>query len=70
MYGYTTDKKANDPLVDLADEVMEQFSLACQTGVWLVDTLPISKYLPSVNINVLINIINYSPSLARMGTRC
>lgn len=44
MYGYNIEKNANDPLVDLADEAMIQFSLASQPGVWLVDTLPICKY--------------------------
>ncbi|KAJ4985571.1 hypothetical protein SVAN01_08948 [Stagonosporopsis vannaccii] len=45
-YGYTTEAHGADPLVDLVDEVMEQFSQACIPGKWAVDLLPALRYLP------------------------
>ena len=58
-YGYVVEPKdgVRDPLVDLADEAVSQFSRCSQPGVWLVDTLPIctsffylSLILPSIFI--------------------
>ena len=40
-HGYTTEKDGEeDPLVNLADNVLSQFSLAAQAGQWMVDLLP------------------------------
>jgi Cytochrome P450 len=46
MYDYTIEPHSNDPLVDLADRTMEQFSAATVPGAWLVDIFPILEYLP------------------------
>ncbi|KAL3458739.1 putative cytochrome P450 oxidoreductase OrdA-like protein [Aspergillus heterothallicus] len=46
-YGYSIDYDGNDPLVDIAEEAVEQFSLAVQPGTWAVDLLPILKYIPA-----------------------
>ena len=40
-HGYTIEPKGADPLVDLADEALVQFSLAAAPGAWIVDVLPI-----------------------------
>ncbi|KAF2631897.1 putative cytochrome P450 oxidoreductase OrdA-like protein [Macroventuria anomochaeta] len=45
-YGYTTEPHSADPLVDLVDEVMEQFSQAFVPGKWAVDLIPALQYLP------------------------
>lgn len=45
-YGYTTEAHGADPLVDLVDEVMEQFSQAFVPGKWAVDLIPALRYLP------------------------
>jgi cytochrome P450 len=45
-YGYTIEPHGRDPLVDLADEGLDQFSKACTPGVWMVDIIPALKYLP------------------------
>jgi hypothetical protein len=45
-YGYTTEPHSPDPLVDLVDEVMRQFSLAFVPGKWAVDIIPALKHLP------------------------
>ncbi|TDL20083.1 cytochrome P450 [Rickenella mellea] len=45
-YGYTIDPNGNDPLVDLADDALSQLSLAATPGAWLVDLLPILRYIP------------------------
>ncbi|KUI57327.1 O-methylsterigmatocystin oxidoreductase [Cytospora mali] len=45
-YGYTINPHELDPLVDIADRALEQFSAATVPGVWLVDTLPFLRYLP------------------------
>ena len=42
-YGYTIEPRANDPLVDLADEALIQFSLAANPGSWMVDVFPFRK---------------------------
>jgi cytochrome P450 len=46
MYGYTIEPHSNDPLVDLADRAMVQFSAATVPGAWLVDIVPVLEYLP------------------------
>ncbi|TDL20089.1 cytochrome P450 [Rickenella mellea] len=45
-HGYTIDPTGNDPLVDLADDALLQFSLAATPGAWLVDLVPILRYIP------------------------
>ncbi|THC93361.1 hypothetical protein EYZ11_007153 [Aspergillus tanneri] len=46
-YGYIIEPHEDDPLVDLADTTLEQFSLTTLPGAWLVDVIPILKYLPA-----------------------
>ncbi|KAL5501302.1 hypothetical protein ACEPAH_8562 [Sanghuangporus vaninii] len=45
-HGYTIEPRGRDPLVDLADEVLDHFSRSAVAGAWLVDTIPFLKYLP------------------------
>ncbi|OQE16233.1 hypothetical protein PENFLA_c028G11077 [Penicillium flavigenum] len=45
-YGYTIEPHAQDPLVDLADKAMEDFSYALLPATWAVEFIPILKYLP------------------------
>ncbi|OQU95549.1 hypothetical protein CLAIMM_01735 [Cladophialophora immunda] len=45
-YGYTIEPSGRDPLVDLAEQALDQFSKACMPGVWMVDVIPALKYLP------------------------
>ncbi|KAE8421317.1 cytochrome P450 [Aspergillus pseudocaelatus] len=46
-YGYNIEPKGRDLLVDLANESMNIFSVAGIPGTWLVDTIPLLKYLPT-----------------------
>ncbi|PYH85820.1 cytochrome P450 [Aspergillus uvarum CBS 121591] len=46
-YGYSIDPHKRDPLVDLADEAVEQFSLAVRPGTWMVDVLPFLRHIPA-----------------------
>ncbi|KAJ5973004.1 uncharacterized protein N7479_002922 [Penicillium vulpinum] len=46
-YGYTIEPHAQDPLVDLADKAMEEFSYALLPATWAVEFIPIMKYLPA-----------------------
>ena len=39
-YGYQIEHLKPDPMVRLGEEALFQFSLAAQTGKWLVDVLP------------------------------
>lgn len=39
-HGYTIEPAGPDPLVDLADEAVLQFSLSSAPGAWLVDVMP------------------------------
>ena len=43
-YGYEV-KENNDPFIELADIATEQFSRATQPGAYLVDVIPMRKYL-------------------------
>ena len=43
---YTTEPHSADPLVDLVDKAMYQFSQAFVPGKWTVDLIPALKYLP------------------------
>lgn len=45
VYGYKVEPSGPDPLVDIADLSNKQFSIAVQTGIWIVDSVPICKYL-------------------------
>ncbi|RYP09137.1 hypothetical protein DL765_008562 [Monosporascus sp. GIB2] len=45
-YGYTIEPHEEDPLVSIADRALSQFSAAFVPGAWLVDTIPILRYLP------------------------
>ncbi|KAJ0421285.1 cytochrome P450 [Aspergillus carlsbadensis] len=46
-YGYDIDPHGPDPLVALANEALENFSVAATPGAWMVDTIPFLKYLPN-----------------------
>ena len=39
-YGYTVEPNAEDPLVDIADKALAQFSASAVPGAWLVDSIP------------------------------
>ena len=45
-YGYIVKDRA-DPLLDLVDRAMVQFSELTRPGAFLVDVLPVLRYLPS-----------------------
>jgi hypothetical protein len=45
-YGYEL-QGDDDPLVDLVDRAIVQFSLSTTPGAWLVDVLPFLKYIPA-----------------------
>jgi hypothetical protein len=42
-YGYTVEPHKADPLVDVADKALAQFSAATVPGAWMVDTIPACK---------------------------
>lgn len=44
-YGYTIKPSGPDPLIDLAEMTMTQFSISATTGKWLVDVVPACKLL-------------------------
>ncbi|KAF7360792.1 Cytochrome P450 [Mycena venus] len=46
-YGYKIKEEGNDPLVDLADKAVAEFSEVTRPGAFLVDVMPILKYVPS-----------------------
>ncbi|KAF8173223.1 cytochrome P450 [Mycena galopus ATCC 62051] len=46
-YGYKIQEQGNDPLVDLADKALGEFSEITRPGAFLVDVMPILKYIPS-----------------------
>ncbi|KAJ7343182.1 cytochrome P450 [Mycena albidolilacea] len=45
-YGYTVQGE-DDPMIELVNDVMKEFSEAITPGAFLVDLLPILKYVPS-----------------------
>ncbi|QSS65943.1 O-methylsterigmatocystin oxidoreductase [Histoplasma capsulatum] len=45
-YGYTIEPHKPDPLVDLIDKMMTEFSLAAVPMAWAVDIIPALRYLP------------------------
>jgi len=46
-YGYNIREEGSDPLVDLADKALTEFSIITNPGAFLVDLLPWLKYIPS-----------------------
>lgn len=46
VYGHDI-KPGKDPLVEVVDEAMEQFSILSRPGAYLVDSLPFLRYIPS-----------------------
>lgn len=42
-YGYTTEARRRDPLVDLAQETMHVFADSTVPGKWLVDVVPVRE---------------------------
>ncbi|KAJ5642476.1 hypothetical protein N7490_006476, partial [Penicillium lividum] len=46
-YGYTINPHSRDPLVDLADKAMEDFSFALILTAWAVNFIPILRYIPA-----------------------
>ncbi|BCS04512.1 cytochrome P450 [Aspergillus luchuensis] len=46
-YGYTIEPHARDPLVDLVEKAMDDFSQVVLPGAWLVNFVPFLKYLPT-----------------------
>ncbi|KAI3326720.1 cytochrome P450 oxidoreductase OrdA-like protein [Xylariaceae sp. AK1471] len=46
IYGYTIEPHRPDPLVQLADTALEQFSQSMVPGAWLVDIIPALRYIP------------------------
>lgn len=45
-YGYTIEPHKNDPLVEMVDQSMAQFSEAAVPGKWAVDFFPFLEHLP------------------------
>jgi hypothetical protein len=39
-------KETNDPIIDLAEEALKSISKAAAVGAFLVDLIPILKYVP------------------------
>ncbi|KAH8423690.1 cytochrome P450 [Aspergillus melleus] len=46
-YGYTVEPVEHDCLIELAEEVGERFNVACQPGLWLVDSFPFLRHIPN-----------------------
>lgn len=46
IYGYSTSSNGRDPLINLVNKFMHEFSIASVPGAWLVDTIPWLQYLP------------------------
>ncbi|OOF98995.1 hypothetical protein ASPCADRAFT_513115 [Aspergillus carbonarius ITEM 5010] len=46
-YGYAVEPHGRDPLVDLVDQSMDDFSRVVLPGAWLVNFIPLLKYLPT-----------------------
>lgn len=47
-YGYSTEPRGPDPLIELAEKVTAQLSLAATPGKWLIDVIPACKLSTSV----------------------
>ena len=46
IYGYTV-QEGDDPYINIADKVLDEFVQATTPGAFLVDALPILRYVPS-----------------------
>ena len=46
-YGYTVEPHNPDPLVDIADRGLDEFTSAIVPGAWLVDSIPARLYFSS-----------------------
>ncbi|KAJ6517274.1 cytochrome P450 [Mycena vitilis] len=46
-YGYKIEEQGHDRFVDLADKALGEFSVITRPGAFLVDVMPILKYVPS-----------------------
>ncbi|KAF2731693.1 cytochrome P450 [Polyplosphaeria fusca] len=46
IYGYTTEARGRDPLVDMAQKTADEFADATVPGRFIVDILPFLRYLP------------------------
>ncbi|KAK1983937.1 cytochrome P450 [Colletotrichum cereale] len=46
-YGYNAEPFKEDPLLQMIDETMENFSRGCVPGAFLVDIFPFLRYVPS-----------------------
>ena len=56
-YGYTIEPRGTDPLIDLVEEAMGQFSEAACPGKWLVDVIPSCEPLKS-GLRVAVNLVH------------
>lgn len=45
-YGFDT-KPGHDPLVEIVDEAMAQFADLVRPGAWLVDFIPLLRFIPA-----------------------
>ncbi|KAL5534784.1 hypothetical protein ACEPAG_1248 [Sanghuangporus baumii] len=46
-YGYAIDHHDQDPLVDLAEELLNIFDRTLESGTWIVDILPFLRHIPA-----------------------
>ena len=46
-YGYTTEPRETDPLIDKVGHTMDNFAVAAVPGAFLVDIMPICKCFES-----------------------
>ncbi|KAH9029938.1 cytochrome P450 [Lactarius pseudohatsudake] len=46
-YGYNVEREKSDPLLNVIDTAADEFYIATSPGAWLVDTLPILRFVPS-----------------------
>ena len=53
-YGYTIEPHDADPLVDLGDRAIVQFTAASAPGAWMVDSIPACQFSRSLQADVLI----------------
>lgn len=54
-YGYTIEPHKSDPLVEIADQALLQFSAATVPGAWLVDTIPLRQLIFKLLMSSLAN---------------
>ena len=65
-YGYTIEPKGLDPLVDIADKALAQFSTASQPGIWLVDIVPLRQLTPMIHCRPLCSLTVISALVRNM----